>query len=255
MNVSRLSINKVLSLDHFFLMVNPQLFEQLKDLQGILKNTLFDRIERPDAMYEGIYVFAKNRTYLEFLNTAGSKYAFWLGIGWSSKDPRIIDVDSLPEAFPDLEWQTFAIKHSNNEPWYDAYIPSPVEVSYHLNFTSWGVKYHTKRRTRKSSNYSIEKFVSLRLDVPETYLKLVTHSSQWFPTKRLITEDKVVLEVPQGKDDSFRIFLYADSSLDKPKSVELRARKYNHDLSLSEKLGSLTLYTNNEDIVFQFSDL
>lgn len=236
-------------------MVNPQLFEQLKDLNKCLKNTFFDRIERLDTTYEGTYIFARNGTYLEFLNTLGSKYIFWLEIGWFSKNPDIFNVDQLPDNFAELEWQTFSIKNEDYEPWYDAYISSPVEVPYHLNFTSWGVNYHKIRRKGESSNYSVEKFVLLQMDVPEAYLELVKHSSQWFPTKRKINKSKAILEVPQGHNDLFEIILNVDASLDKPKSVVLRAKRCDNDLHLSLKLGSLNLYTEKEEIIFHFTDV
>ena len=100
-----MNIRDLFPLDHFFLMVKPPVFEKLKELSGILKNTVYDRIERPDTWYEGIYVFAENETYFELMNNPEDKYDFYLGVGWSSKDPGVIDVDTLPEEFPNLEWQ------------------------------------------------------------------------------------------------------------------------------------------------------
>ena len=250
-----LNIRDSVTLDHFFLMVKPVLFEQLKELSGIMKNTVYERVERPDTWYEGIYVFAENKTYFELLNNPEDNYNFYLGVGWSSKNPSIIDVDRLPEEFPYLEWQKLEIRNQDNEPWYDAFMLPPIDVPYPFNFTTWAVKYHSTRKTRKNTHFTIQKFVSMEFDVPEAYLKLVKQSSQWFPQRRTITKEKAILTVPQGENDLFKVILNVDSSLDNPKSVELRAKLCSPDWIFSKKLGSMTLYSSGDEVIFSFANV
>lgn len=242
-------------LDHFFLMVNGQLFQRLKELALILRNTQVDRIERPDVTYEGIYIFAKNGTYLEFLDTTGTNYDFYLGLGLTSKNSSLNVTEKYLELYSHLDWEIHKILNKNNEPWYNAYMLSAKKACPNLDFKNWLIKYHTQKRKRDDYNFSIEKFSSMRLEVPKCFSKLIEYNIQWLPSISKISENKAVLKIPQNSDDSFTISIVFDDSLHKPNAVELKALLVDPNLNISHKLGSMSFYTNNGEIVFEFLDL
>ncbi|NHJ02889.1 MAG: hypothetical protein EAX86_12200 [Candidatus Heimdallarchaeota archaeon] len=235
-------------LDHFFLMINDKIFQEALELPKIMKNTINDRIERPDTSYEGVYVFAENGTYLEFLTTAGTEYDFYLGIGMSFRSTDSLNMELLNTLFPELDLVVYNIQYSDNSPWYDAYMLQPAKKCKKINFTSWLINYHTKR-TRKSIQQLLREFSSLKLTVPQCYLELMDYSIQWLPIERKFTSNSGFLNIPVTKNSSLSVEITVNPSTEQFIPVEVKADMINHKSDISRSLGDLKVATRDRELI------
>lgn len=226
-----MALQDLLILDHFLYSFKVPIFNRLKGLRDLIKNCEHKKITRPDASYEGVYLFAQDGSYLELLrNPEQTPGVFALAL--SSLSPEQETVKALPSLYPKLQWSTQQIQDVDNKPWYTYFGQAPIQDTQQQGLVLWAMQYQNLHRHRayqykkklpSKKKFTVKEFNATRLKIPPRYLDLIRVQSQWIPGNHNITEQKVVLRVLNPSFHEFEIIMEVDEEKaeNKPMSVTM----------------------------------
>ncbi|MFW9985730.1 MAG: hypothetical protein ACFFDJ_04105 [Candidatus Odinarchaeota archaeon] len=226
-----MALQDLLILDHFLYSFKAPIFNRLKSLRDLIKNCEHKKITRPDASYEGVYLFAQDGSYLELLkNPQQTPNVFALAV--SSLSPQQETVKALPSLYPKLQWSTQQIHDADKKPWYTYYGQAPIQDTQQQGLVLWAMQYHNLRRHRayqyqkklpSKKKFTIKEFTATRSKIPPRYLDLIRVQCQWVPGNHSISSQKVVLRVLSPSFHEFEIIMEVDEERaeNKPMSVTM----------------------------------
>ena len=142
-----MDIRSQLVLDHVFFELDDELFDCAAGVLPELPSVDHRTVRRPDITYEGIYLETTSGLYVELLRSnplLGANNS--IGLAVCALDANILDVQSLPEKVPDLEWSVGdPVLDPDNNPWYTFYLAAGGEPSGpHI----WAMSYQNMGRCR-----------------------------------------------------------------------------------------------------------
>jgi hypothetical protein len=213
-----MSVEDLLLLDHFLFSFNTPAFNRLKALCDALKNCEHSEITRPDSSYEGVYLFARDGSYLElYKNPTHTPTVFALAL--TALSPNQEAVTRLPSRVPTLQWATQQINDAQDKPWYTYFGQFPVTSSMQQGVVLWAMQYHNlrrhrpfqcKKKTPSKKKFTVQEFTATRLKIPPRYLEVVRTQSQWIPGNHNISDTKAVLRVLNPSLNVFEIIMEVD---------------------------------------------
>ena len=224
-----MALQDLLILDHFLYSFTIPIFNRLRALCSLLKKCEHKTITRPDARYEGVYLFARDGSYFEMLkHPEQTPQTFALALSTLSPHQEI--VNQLPTHHPRLQWFTQQILDSENNPWYTYYGQVPNTQIQQQGLIIWAMLYHNLRRHRSyqyqknppsKKQFSIKEFTAARFKIPARYLDLIRVQSQWVPGNHSLSNQKVVMRVLNPSFHEFEITMEVDKDKAESKPISV----------------------------------
>ena len=224
-----MALQDLLILDHFIYSFEVPVFNRIKNLCELIKRCEYHKIGRPDAIYEGVYPFAQDGSYLELLKhpTQTPKIC---AIAVSSLSPNQEPVRLLPTRYPQLEWFTHQIQAADNQPWYTYFGQVPIEEIQRQGFMVWAMLYDNLRRHRayqyqkkppSEKEFMIKEITAARIKLPSRYLEKIRQQAQWLPGDHSISDNKIILRAVNPSFNEFEITIESDKQETENKFVSV----------------------------------
>ena len=173
-----MGVRSQLILDHVFFELDNELFDCAAGILPQLPNVDHRTVQRPDITYEGIYLETTSGLYVELLRSnpfLGANNS--IGLAVCALDANVLDVQSLPEKVPEVEWSVGeTVLDPENKPWYTFYLANGGDPSGpHI----WAMSYQNmdRCRTHKYRNnppaeceFAFAKLLGAFATVPRGYL-------------------------------------------------------------------------------------
>ena len=255
-----MSVENLLLLDHFLFSFNTPAFNRLKALSDVFKNCEYSEIKRPDASYEGVYLFARDGSYLEmYQNPTHTPNVFALAL--TTLSPSQEAITELPERFPTLQWATQQIQDAQNKPWYTYYGQFPVESSLQQGVVLWAMLYHNLRRHRpyqyrkkspSKKKFTIQEFTATRFKIPPRYLEVIRTQSQWVPGNHSISDSKAVIRVLNPSLNIFEIVMEVDEEKAESKPVSATMQLVEGTPIESQQIKGTRLTRQHDTLIINF---
>ena len=253
-----MDINKYLSLDHFLFTFQSTYFQKLKKLSSIFKNVDHKTMEGSDYHYEQVVLMVRDGTYFECINGEDSNN---LGLALNSSNPEKIDVDVLPELYPNLNWTIREIKTPDNKPWFTYYMASQPDLDDpELLFQCWAMQYqditrhrvYQYQKTLPISEFTINELVSATVRIPPEYLKSVKYQFQWLPGQKQIFADRAVLKISNATGNSFMLVLLVDKEVVGITPTDITFKLVENEMIEVPELEGINILGNQNNIKLDF---
>ncbi len=253
-----MDINEYLGLDHFLFTFQSAYFQKLKKLSSIFKNVGHKTMEGSDYRYEQVVLMARDGTYFECINSEDSND---LGLALSSTNPEKIDVDVLPEFYPNLDWTIREIKTPDNAPWFTYYMVSQPDLDNpELYFQCWAMQYQDMTRHRvyqyqikpPIAEFTINGLVSATVKVPPEYLKSVKYQFQWLPGQKQIFADRAVLKISKATGKFFMLVLLVDKEVVGITPTDITFKLVENEMIKVPELEGINILGNQNTVKLDF---
>lgn len=204
-----MKISETLCLDHFYVNVSENQFEELKTLEKYLVGFSYDVVKVTDDSWEGSYLSTNAGEYIEFFPN-GKRYTNSLGIAFSSKSNIYADSRDLKDEFKSLDWQRGSRIWQNGAPWFDWLSLNKNTKDY---FKTWSMFYHPnyKRYENIPSSFnkpnSIARIVELSLYANSKVEDLIRFHLQWTGAEVFKTNSGIVLSMKNREFECFKILV------------------------------------------------
>lgn len=224
-----MAIQDLIILDHFLYSFEVPVFNRIKNLSELIKQCKHHTINRPDASYEGVYLFAQDGSYLEMLKHPIQTPRVG-ALAVSSLSPNQEPVRLLPSRYPQMQWFTHQIQAADNQPWYTYFGQVPIEEIHGQGFMLWAMLYDNLRRHRayqyqkkapSDKEFTIKEFTAARIKMPSRYLDAIRHQSRWLPGNHNVSDNKIILRVVNPSFNEFEVTIEADKEDTQSKFVSV----------------------------------
>ena len=255
-----MSVENLLLLDHYLFSFNTPAFNRLKALCNIFKNCEYSEITRPDTSYQGVYLFARDGSYMElYQNPAHTPNVFALAL--TTLSPSQEAVIELPKRFSTLQWATQQIHDADNKPWYTYFGQFPVTSSLQQGVVLWAMQYQNLRRHRpyqyhrkspSKKKFTVQEFTATRFKIPSRYLEVVRTQSQWVPGNHSISDTKAVIRVLNPSLNIFEIIMEVDEEKAESKPVSATMKLVEGAKIASQQIRGTRLTRQNDTLIINF---
>jgi len=100
-----MKISELLCLDHFYIMLAPEQFNELIKLQKTIAGFKHSVVKTKTESWEGCYWRTNSGDYIEFMKPVVGKIE-GMGVAFSARSPIYADVRDLKKDFKKLPWLT-----------------------------------------------------------------------------------------------------------------------------------------------------
>jgi len=261
--------------DHCYISVPENDFNKLRELTNYFTSCKIQQVHSGDDMWEGIYLNTSNLSYVEIINEKYSsnrngQILGQIAIAIHSKNPRTLDVDSLPKLFPDLGWNIIhRLRTKKRTPWFDAYSQygeSLDLVKFNPYFRSWAMKYHVNHPNQRIQNMAkgnekarvlTNDLISIReihYEVVAEFFDYLSEGAKWFPTKPQVDNDLISLHLPDRDGNQIQFIYKMKQEITRNKLTKVIFMK-NKDPSIETKeiktdFFKISNTTNSREIEF-----
>ncbi len=174
-----MGIRSQLILDHIFFELDNESFDCAAGLLPMLPNVQHNIVQRPDMTYEGIYLLTTSGSYVELLRPVPSLGANnSIGLAVCARDANDLDVLSLPERVPEVEWSVGdPVLDSERNPWFTPVAVADGEEPSGPNI--WAMSYQNldrcitdryRRNPPDEGEFAFASLVGATATVPRGYL-------------------------------------------------------------------------------------
>lgn len=255
-----MAFQDLLLLDHFLYSFKTSDFNRLKMLCEVLKHCEHTKVVRPDASYEGVYLLARDGSYLELLlNPEKTPNKFALAV--STLSPNQTQLNELPKRYPHLSWSTQQIFDADNKPWHTYFGQHPLDEVVKQGIILWAMQYQNLRRhrpyqyqkkPRPQEDYTIQEFTATRFKIPPRYLDIVRVQSQWVPGNHTIGDKKAILRILNPSLNEFEIIMEVDEAKSESKPVSVTMQLVEDAELKSQEVKGLRLTRQQNSIIINF---
>ena len=255
-----MAIQDLIILDHFLYSFEVPAFNRLTSLCEIIKHCNHHKIDRPDASYEGVYLFAQDGSYLEMLkHPMQTPKIGALAVSSLSKDQEPVRL--LPSRHPQLQWFTHQIRDADNQPWYTYFGQVPIEEIQRQGFMMWAMLYDNLRRHRayqyqkkppSDKEFSIKEITAVRIKMPSRYLDVVHQQVQWLPGNHSISDNKIILRALNPSLNEFEVTIETDQQETENKFVSVTMQLNSKAQIESQQVKGIRLTRLQDKLVLNF---
>ncbi len=255
-----MAIQDLIILDHFLYSFEVPLFNRIMNLCEIIKRCEHHKIGRPDASYEGIYLFAQDGSYLEMLKHPIQTPRVG-GLAVSALSPNQEPVRLLPSRYPQLQWFSHQIQSADNQPWYTYFGQIPVEEIQRQGFMLWAMLYDNLRRHRayqyqkkppSDKEFAVQEFTAARIKMPSRHLDTIRQQAQWLPGNHSISDNKIILRVVNPSFHEFEVTIEAGKEDTQNKFVSVTMQLNSNAQIESQQVKGLRLTRLQNKLVLNF---
>lgn len=200
-------IRKRLVLDHFYLGFNTEEINDLKKITKIFKRCNHSKVKSGKDAWEGVYLYSNIGSYFEMILDK-EKYGF--GIATSGQPVQYVDVTKIIEKLPNLPWTKGKRKlGETKKTWFEWISLKPFKhKSEYSPFYTWLMRYYLvdwSIKDRKIEQCSIDRFLSLKIEVGKDHIDYIKYHSQWLPGKATVNRTSVEIIIPNRDFGEFKI--------------------------------------------------
>lgn len=211
-----MKLTETLCLDHFYIAITPEQFEDLKKLKNKINGFEHKITQVVGDSWEGLYLWTNSGEYIEFM--IPEKDCLGLGIAFSSKSPIYTDVRELKKEFKKLKWLEGTRIRQDGSKWFTwLSIKSKVsQKSLSPYFSSWAMFYHPHYSRSKDiepefyAPKSMARIVSMKLSMNPELESFIEHHLAWSSAVIKKTKKGMKIEMPNREFEIFRIEIVYD---------------------------------------------
>jgi hypothetical protein len=255
-----MALQDLIILDHFLYSFEVPAFNRIKSLCDIIKHCEYHKIDRPDATYEGVYLFAQDGSYLEMLKHPLQSPKIG-ALAVSSLSPNQEPVRLLPSRYPQLQWFTHQIRAADDKPWYTYFGQVPIEEIQRQGFMLWAMLYDNLQRHRafqyqkkppSNKEFTVQEITATRIKMPSRYLDTLRHQSQWLPGDHNISDSKIILRIVNPSFHEFEVTIEADKHETESKFVSVTMKLNSEARIESQQIKGFRLTRLQDKLVLNF---
>ncbi len=214
-----------LFLDHFYAGIDPETFEQLTPLKGLIPMTEVRTTASNDDEWTGIYLFAASGIYLELLERNETRPRTGLGLAFSGMGTESGVEDVLRTLHADFDWMTTEISPAGGSPWFLLIEPrlDPSEK----RIRTWAMEYQEAARERRQSRIGaretpIQDFTGMTMHVPaDLFPRLAEEHHGWIPARKSVEENRYRAWIERREEEPFLLDVTADRTITLPRVTRI----------------------------------
>jgi hypothetical protein len=252
-----LKTSETLCLDHFYIMVSKEQFQELAMLKNFINGLIHKKIKVKGDSWEGIYLRTNSGEYIEFMQPKIGHYE-GIGIAFSSKSPIFADVRNLKQEFSKLKWINGTRIWPDGSKWFTwlSIKSKAIEKRFEPYFTSWSMFYHPRYHQHKSVSkkinkpHSIARICQLHTLMNPCLEKFVRHHLKWTNAQIISTHKGMKIIIPNREFEDFVIhitfsdkcesFLFKKIVLETHRMKKIKLPKLK-SIKLTQKNGIITM--------------
>lgn len=214
-----MKISELLCLDHFYIMLAPEQFTEIKKLKDKVPGFKHSVVQTESESWEGCYWSTNSGEYIEFMQPKIGSYE-GLGIAFSTRSPIYADVRELKNEFKKLPWEDGTRVWPDKTKWFTWLALKAKKTEGKLNsfINVWAMFYHPryhqyKTIDKKPVTNALDRIVQLDLIVSPKLKELISYHLRWTPAVVTTSANKMTITISNRQFTPFTINITFKSSI------------------------------------------
>lgn len=197
-----MKISDILCLDHFYIMVSPEQFSELKKLKNKVSGFSHSKMVTKDESWEGCYWGTNSGEYIEFMQPKVGSYE-GLGVALSTRSPIYADVRELKNEFKKLPWDEGTRVWPDKTKWFTWLALKSKKSAKKINsfISIWSMFYHPryhqyKDTLKKPVPNVVDRIIQLDVVMNPELRDLIIYHLRWTPAVIKSASTKMSISIP-----------------------------------------------------------
>jgi len=202
-------MNLPLLFDHIYRVVDDNTFDELKVLSRIFPVSSHEKKNTNYGHWEGIYITARDGSYLEFIRKDHDWNEQFISVATSSFIQQNNLFNKICQIYPQHKYNLLKINTPAGEPWmHTTMMESPIKniYFYAIEYQTQQLKKRTQRGKNKN-NWAIS-MDSIEFDASQEQFDKIPLLVDWFASNVVIKNDKA--EIQLTKPDGTKFVMIAN---------------------------------------------
>lgn len=206
-----MKISQLLNLDHFYIMLSPEQFTELKTLNKKVSGFKHSIINTKNDSWEGCYWYSNSGEYIEFMQPKVGAFE-GLGLALSTTGTIYTDIRELKDEFKKLPWEDGTRVWPDKTKWFTWLALKTKKNTEKLNIfiNIWAMFYHPryhqyKGLTKGPVTKAIDRITQLDVFMNPELKEIILYHLKWTPAVIKSSKDKMSITITNKQHSPFVI--------------------------------------------------